>query len=573
MVYDYYCVDCGRQFKAANIMFDLGELTGLRHLLIQEDFDNIDRYDTKLGLVSAYSLLQKVVNERIKNDGFESLDHREVEIEYNLSEYLQIMAKNYGRGNMEYRNLAEKLRMSDLRKDQRSNLLCDLLGLNREDPGTPAEIRFFVDQACSIFKNMGQRDEQDLEKYVCRFHVVPEYFEDKKAGIYTLKYRNKINTGLTDITYYDRIRGYCPECGSPILEGSGRDMHILVGLLGAQAAGKTSTIMALLETMKEHFDNLDIEYPTIPLGERRFKSARRNLNLYENGWAVEKTNISTHSTFNASLLLKSSKHNVPEKLVTFIDIAGELLYDRDRGGVKIEKALEDYPLIDKCNLYIVCSCTTGTEGADVPPDAIIAIAKGIFGKIERKPPMCITLTKTDQFKRNIGYEQDKVAEQLFAEILPSDNYEYSSHLENLKIECKSNPDDSVLESLKWCYKTYKAFENLTYVTMINTRAYGFPAKKYDGKPGQIQLSDDGRPKPENIEELWKWVLKNIGLISTSQGYLFDQIPIRSYKPINGNHYQAIRSQFLNPGPDPEKLKERRGNENKSWFEKLLSWWR
>ena len=560
MSYGYYCVDCGEYYKGNSnkISFDLGELTGLRDMLTKEKKGKLEGYNISLGQVSIGRFLETYKGNGVKvdDDGDGSERYGEAyTIEYTLKTYLYTMALNYGNGYRngyrpnEYTDRVLKLTLNDLYNRPDENILCEFLGLNVTGANTQMEINFFVNQLTTIFqKNSRVHDEQDLNKYVCRFEVRTVLFDDGSGTIETLEYRNNVNKTWTKISYNGRIRGYCPNCGSPIIDGCGRCEHILVGLLGAQSAGKTSTIIALMEYMKNHSDLFGIRHPSsIPSRDKKYNEAFDNMRLYENGWAVKKTNIDDKTTFNASLLLKSNRYKEVERLVTFIDIAGEVLYDAEEGGLNTEQ-MKSYPLIDKCDLYIVCSCTNSKDNT-IPQDAIITIASQIYDRLAQKKPMCIALTKIDQLGEVDSGAEALEDENIFEKIHPVGSYAYAQHLNTLKQGYAQNLDDSVRDALVWCHKTFDTFRNETLVTMINTAAYGYQSTRYEGKTlTSIQISQEGRPRPKGIDDLWRWVLTMSGLIPTSQGYIFKKIPQKnkmdsSAKP---QFYLALQSQFMNP---------------------------
>ena len=61
----------------------------------------------------------------------------------------------------------------------------------------------------------------------------------------------------------EKIRGYCPECNKPVLDGSGKYEHFLVGFLGAQSAGKTSLFVSMINDLPNYFGKLGIELPEV----------------------------------------------------------------------------------------------------------------------------------------------------------------------------------------------------------------------------------------------------------------------------------------------------------------------
>lgn len=562
MSYSYYCVECGEHLDAGEISFDLTELTGIREIITNGRSEKMSAMPVKPGMARVRA--EALVDSAVSPEGgqISVRDGEPIRVAWSLLRYLENIAVSCkGRA---YREKVNDLKLSNLQDDPSGNLLYKVLDLNEDDAYTRNNFDNFIEAIRQIFTlKGGAANGRDLDNYICEFTILPELFPDG-SGIYTIKYMNSVADSWQDVTYGGAIRGYCPRCGGPVLDGCGKHEHVLVGLLGAQSAGKTSTIIAMMDSIRNHFSELGVRYPVpIPLYDKRFMVTRRNIDLYSQGWAVNKTDIdNAYSAFNASILVEAAGYISVGKLLTFVDIAGEVLYDKDKGGLDTD-AMKSYPLIDKCDLYVVCSCARADD-LDVPPDAITNIARQIYIRREHQSPMCIMLTKADQY----GAQQNgmvatrdsaEVRDQgVIDKIVPAGNYAYAIHLNGLKNASKSgNKEERAV--VKWCGKTYGDFRDYSFVTMLYSAAYGYSAKLYDGDINSIPDSHE-RPRPVGIDDLWRWVLTLTGLVRTAGGYRFLHIPERSERPKDSSYYIALKSQFLNPVEEPPAEKP---EENKS----------
>lgn len=130
------------------------------------------------------------------------------------------------------------------------------------------------------------------------------------------------------------------------------------------------------------------------------------LNKY--GWAVGKTDAQVVvEAYNATLLVTRRTGN-KTILLSFVDIAGELCYDQNIQDISLD-ALQSFPLITSCHLYMLCTCVSQMgygnaeenereNAAAIDNRALIQIANGIYRQRNNQdsiPPMCIVITKVD----------------------------------------------------------------------------------------------------------------------------------------------------------------------------------
>lgn len=573
MIHDYYCVDCGRKHRGEEISFDLAEFLGLKNVL-----DSTGSV-SKVTMISVEQL--KKFAERSGIDA--SLLHgNPSKIHITLREFLMIMAENVG--GMELKNQMLEYTRSELEDAVEdvidTGLVNEAVRVEMKERYVSALSNKFI-YTCTLPKedNLGEKEEmnrENLDNYVAQFWVQPEFFEEGKSDqIYTVTYSDEANpVNMKEMVAPRKIRGYCPDCGKPVLENTGKYPHILIGLLGIQSAGKTSLIVSMIEEMMSHYNRYKVKFPNNILCDSRYPYMELNKKLFRNGWAVEKTAAETNTaTFNASLLL-TSEGAEKKAIYTFIDIAGEMCYDKETQTVRAD-ALEMYPLINSCQCYLLCTSINqknygnaesqkkeiaSEEGnmseEKINPQAAMIIVQEIYKKLRRSdnilrpgkllpleiPPLCVVATKADKGSFNmIDIDEDILDKSIFEQMSqtrknPLDDLEISSELfHKSRLEEMSDiyaqlSNEDIQEAIDRCCEVIRDMKQTTYVSMMSCSALGRGAAKYEGDTNAISYykNEEGRKvlfSPVYLEDLWKWILQVTGLIEVEgTGYTFSAIP-------------------------------------------------
>ena len=573
MIYDYYCVDCGNRFAAADICFDLAELlgidikvtdsvankkvtgktsmyslnTGPLKTLFESRSDsekkNIDGIEGKSK--SAKSRLTQIhvtkLWELAQKKGVKLQHNKKVLLRITLMDFLKIMGENAEKDSGKGTLLAEK--MASYKLSELEDALGNVFSTRGSQSENEQMKKEWQDAIKTRFSQLSYRAEEFIQKhkkdetysdlikkmrdntanYEAGFWMKPEFFENgANNSIYTIQYsHNSREAFLKDIRAPYTIRGYCPKCGQPVIDGAGKYPHVLVGMLGAQSAGKTSLIMALIDELENSFSKYQISFPGAPLCDSRYDIMQENRILYNNGWAVRKTNaLSNAGTFNVSFRI-TTKDKVITKLLTLVDIAGEQCYDLKNNRVN-QEAFRNYPVIGQCSMYLLCSCINqnGYGNADgeftvIPPNAVLQIAQQIYEMLPEKtkvPPLCILMTKADMAADNDGKKQ---AGNPFEEICPARNYEFASPLENIKLAYDRTRSQDIRQPLMWCKRAYDDMMGKTYITLLMCSALGRRGIRYSGSIEEIfPYREDGVIKPfqkTRMDDLWKWILQTAGL--------------------------------------------------------------
>ena len=509
MIYDYYCIDCGKKFAGQEIRFDIAELIGLRG-----ENDNEEDFAIKITLVDL-----KKLNEYAKKSGVqENLRHgQEYILKISLQEFLNLMAGN--QGNSTAAETIEKDNYGDLKEILKKLYTGTATGEEQDE-----QIDKFISTINAHFskKKIDDGQERKLTDFVASFRIKPEFFEDGNSdAIYTVKYNYDLNaTNLRELGRGGVIRGYCPACGKIIVKGAGKYQHTLVGLLGAQRAGKTSTIVAMLEELRLNYAQIGISYPGVPLYDSRSKDRDENLKLYQEGWAVKKTVADNNTgSFNATLLIRS-KNGEKEQIFTFVDIAGEQCYDKETKTVNMN-ALQVYPLINGCHIFLLCTGILPDEKKEddneepIPPEAVLEISRGIYSNLREKqnvPPICIVATKADLAGKAV--ENHAKGSNPFAEIKCAEEYLYAREAQYFTTLYESATNEEVRRTLKVCHSAYEELSQETYVSMISCWALGRKAESQGNNKGAYKDPDTGSEKPftrERIDCLCKWIFQVSGI--------------------------------------------------------------
>ena len=586
MIYDYYCVDCGNKLEGTQISFDLGQFLGL---------------STFSGSESARSKATRITAEQLKtlarNSGTELKHGQKVEITLTLRGFLDIIGQN-----SKDPGLRELIRTITYERESLIEVIKEMIDTGENPEVLDGLALQYYNALKSRFEPKNQETDEDKlnpAKYVSSFLIKPIFFDEGESSeIYTVEYAYDRNSPVFNrIKVPTEIRGYCPICGMPVLRETGKYPHVLVGMLGVQSAGKTSSIVAMMQELDCSCRELGLKRPDNALCDSRYKDRMDNVALYKNGWAVRKTLVETNKgTFNASLLLESDQKPVT-KIVTFVDIAGEQCYD-PRTEEMNATALNVYPLIGCCDLYLLCTCIDKTgygnaEGgspADIPAKAMVQIAKNVYDSQRdpaKVPPLCIVLTKTDMV---VDAALKKESHNPFRELLVAPDNLNRKQIDNLINTYDSVQDENVRTPMEWCIDAYNEFKQRTYISMLSCSALGRGGKKYEGDMEELTpYKENGEVVPfvrTRMDDLWRWILQAIGMIdlgpkmrnplrwvpSYGEKYIYGRHTFSEGEPVRRvyteeeavNRCSAVKTLFINSSPDDDSILDA-SNADKPFF--------
>lgn len=577
-MYDYYCVDCGKKLGGEDICFNLAKMLGLQGIqpkLTMVTFAELDALAGKEIDLYAYQPRKQPNGQRIA---------------ITLKQFLKIVGRNYIKEQLHGTISAEIEKHEIERAEQEAELYEypeigkmiedlsaeEMSDAEREELTGWDESALKTSFAPQFIESVDDNNEESKNtgNYAAYIWIKPIFFEGEERKVYSLEYSTEINPSHMEQILEPRlIRGYCPHCGAPVVYGAGKYPHRLIGLLGAQSAGKTSIIISMLNEMQKHFEDYQMAYPDGYLCDSRYGTIDWNLRLFQKGWAVMKTPVKAgENTFNASILLNSNDDTEKEhaQIVTFIDIAGEMCYDWAKKTWSPD-ALKEFPLIAHCDIYLLCTCIDEDaygeidedgKGQRIDADVVLKIAKGIYEKLPSPPPLCIVATKADL----TGVAAGENKKTPFDEIL-SLNPEFFHRNEVIKMRDFYNTclREAIRRPLEWCMTTYRQMAHMTYLSMMSCSALGGTRKQYAISSEDKQKMEEMGQEEKNmllsereikqneekygeamgLDALWQWLLMVLGFKNFAIGDTINEeiLPMNEnyrlpYIPNYGDYYRT-----------------------------------
>lgn len=549
MIYSYYCVDCGRKLDGGNIAFNLSRMLGLeRKMETQSTADGVkqsvylkDNFNDPFTLY----ISGKDLYSYARNSGIIQLENKKtVRIKITLRDVMELFAEK-----ARDKNIQEEILNMGMNDIGDGKFVLDLSGSSgQNEAALQKEAGVFGKRLRMIFDKYAEND-KEKEAHYKEILISPEFIDSMSApeSFYTLRYSsNPLNEGKLENFFYegDKIRGYCPYCHAPVLRGTGKYRHRLVGFIGGSRAGKTSLIIAMLV---ELMNNPKSGFPkVVELTDSRIKYRKRQKTLYQKGWKIEKTQPqSVRDSFNVSIWVENQNRKGEYVVLTLADIAGELCLNSDE---KFDRdAIKNYPLIDQCNLYLLCTCISDAGfrvdgGKGGIENGISTIVDGIEESFSERnecfPPVGIVLTKADYVES--VEKAEPVKENPFRDdnIVRQDKY-FSKGTEMLtrlgKIYDMHHDDSDYSRPLSWAGKLFQDYRKKTYLSILYCSATGRNAEIYSGDAvalAEIPYYTDARGnrlnfKAANVDVLLWWILQVIGCVPVkgSEGYCCYDIPM------------------------------------------------
>lgn len=529
MIYDYYCTNCGNKLYGTDIVFNLAQILDLG----SERFIKFSPIDLR---------------EVAERNNQPLVNGRKIRLKITLFDLLGYIGQDLDTLNQEamqelsYDEFAAGEAMVDLL--QGSSMQNDDVQMNNIKTWVDAITAKLELQEKAGSETLDDAEWlQDTSHYDLYFWVEPVFFEGTEE-IYTIKYSLEENpANLLPFSYKRKIiRGYCPKCNEPIAEGSGKYEHLLVGFLGAASAGKTSLFVSMINDVCHYSEQLGIELPEI-LCDGKYDKIMSAIKLNKYGWAVGKTDAQVVvEAYNATLLVKRRTGN-KTILLSFVDIAGELCYDQNIQDISLD-ALQSFPLITSCHLYMLCTCVSQMgygnaeenereNAAAIDNRALIQIANGIYRQRNNQdsiPPMCIVITKVDMASADANM-QNRGATPFDLNNMPElSGRNFEQHGVNLKDQIiylqniyNATNDGDIIESLDWCKRTYDNSKTMTYMAILACSALGRPGRKFDSEKDNLERGGDNF-QPIQLKEIWSWILCNLGMMPVCGNYYLPYIP-------------------------------------------------
>lgn len=156
-----------------------------------------------------------------------------------------------------------------------------------------------------------------------------EFDEHVKRTLYRVFPDNKFNE-------QGNVR-ICPHCGRELSYAAGMGEEIVVALAGAPRAGKTSCMVALLNTL--YSNNLNDFTIQVDGTDKKWRSLLKEISLYRQGLRVEKTPDKATEVPSFSFKLKVA--GGAAKVLTIVDMPGEF-WVREQGKGLNEEFFNNY---------------------------------------------------------------------------------------------------------------------------------------------------------------------------------------------------------------------------------------
>lgn len=536
MIYDYYCTNCGHKFSGKEILFDLAQILDLHS-------GNSENLFIKFTPEDLRELAER--NEAVLANG------KRVRLKLSLFDLLGYMAQDFrdtvnqeAMQQLTYEEFEQVTAMSNLLKSSSlQNTDVQIENVRALVDGIIAKL----EQEEKTDSNISEEEwNKNTKNYSLYFWVSPIFLEETE-DIYTIRYSCEKNpANLLPFSFSGlEIRGYCPECSQPVLKGAGRYEHILVGFLGAMSAGKTSLFVSMINDLPNYHEKMGIELPEL-LCDGKYKKIKEAIEYNKNGWAVKKTDANAAiEAYNASLMVTKIKDG-RKIILSFIDIAGELCYDKQTQSVSLE-AMQKFPLIISCHLYMLCTCVSqkGYGEADENTEkidnvALMRISTGIYQERRSSddiltrltvPPMAIVITKVDmaahdtqgQVKADNPFSKNNMPELSYHKFSNGDSFNLEEQIKHLEDIYDSVDNGDILEALSWCRKTYDNKKRATYISFIPCSALGMMGEKYNPDKEEF-YNHRNRFNPRKLDVVWTWILCNIGMKPVFDNYCLPYIP-------------------------------------------------
>lgn len=163
------------------------------------------------------------------------------------------------------------------------------------------------------------KNKHAIESKIIFEHVFDADFDDESQRLITVLK----GFGCSAFTPIAR----CPICGAKLSGDFGKYKEIRIGVLGTERQGKSAVLTATYSTFKNGYGNVTIWDNVAGHGDASITTFGKDyLNRYEKNISIKKTETSDTLAYRFSISQGNNRYNL-----LFVDIAGELLFDRQNG--------------------------------------------------------------------------------------------------------------------------------------------------------------------------------------------------------------------------------------------------
>ena len=388
----------------------------------------------------------------------------------------------------------------------------------------------------------------DGEDSVFTFEIKEENDIDNENAPVLVGY----NLHLPSIGYLCLEARVCPKCGTPVFKHAGTAKHQAIAFIGYQAAGKTSTILALAHYAGNYMitgfgsqiwdgkQMIDSVATVEPLDEATELVA--DLENYGKGIAPGKTLATKRAdAYSATFRIKNKSQN-RHYLITLTDLPGELCLEN--GTIDRPRVLNNFPVALSCDAFVACFDT----------QSISASTGGVVNKVMN---VCRWTDEFQKMRASHNQVETYVPTMLLftkCQDLEDPNapaFKPKTLLPLEQMYCLRDEKQLIARNnlYKFVCDQFDQFGQLkrAYHSMMRCSPFGYKA------PSENDLKNGAQPQsptPRNIDRLMRWVLSVSGCIPTEASYALNPAAV----PFKLHDFCISRPQLRNqnPGCDNDK---------------------
>ncbi len=556
MGYDYYCMGCGKQLSQQTVLFDM------QYLLTRD----VKRQFNILKFRMTESELKALIASGTPTEN----GYRACKLTLP-----QIMAVVSNRNNMNDPLIAALTR-EEVAEYQKQGMAVasaavvddDPFGMDddeeleeEEDLASEVEAPYVTPASIQAIEN---KDTANTDKVFTRtnlrsdFEVLQVLFGQEEAFEFQIKEECDIDNEKQDVLVgyslnltvggFLRVEArVCPKCGTPVFSHAGTARHQAVAFIGYQAAGKTSTILALAHYAEnfmitgfgsEIWNGCGMveSVATVELLDRSVRLAA-DLKGYGQGVAPAKTEASQRAdAYSATFRIKNKAQN-RNYLFTLTDLPGELCFDD--GTVDWANVQNNFPVALSCDAFVACfdtrSIQENANGGVVNSVMNVCRWADAFQQMRASHNQVKTYVPTMLlFTKCPDLEVDN------APALPNKVLQPLDQMYFLKDEKRHIAGNQLYNFVREQFNQFGQLQK-AYHAMMRCSPFGYKAPSAnDLEKGAVpQL-----PKPKNIDKLMRWLLSVCGCIPTEAVFALNARAI----PYRLNNFCLSRPQLRSENP-------------------------
>ncbi len=528
MGYDYYCMGCGKQLSQQTVLFDM------QYLLTR---DVKRKFNILKFRMTEAELKALVASGTPTENGYRAC-------KLTLP---QIMGYIGNTNNLRDPNRADDALIASLTLDeiaeyqkqgmtvtsaaaqQKDDFLDDDELEEEEDLGDEVEAPYVTPASIQAIENKDTAlTDRAFTQNSLRsdFEVLQGLFDENGIFAFQIKEECDIDNEKRDVLIgYSlnlTVGGFlkvearvCPKCGTRVFSHAGTAKHQAVAFIGYQAAGKTSTILALAHYAESYMitgfgseiwngcETVD----TVATVELLDPSPRLEADLksYTDGIAPPKTKAGKRADAYSATFLIKNKAQHRNYLFTLTDLPGELCFED--GTVDWANVQNNFPVALSCDAFVACFDTQSMQGGGRAAKKVTNVCKwadafqqmrASHNQVNTYVPTMLLFTKCQDL------------EDPNAPALPNKMLKPLDQMYSLKNEKRHIMGNQVYNFVREQFQEQGQLQK-AYHAMMRCSPFGYKA------PSQDEITAGAvahPPVPKNIDKLMRWLLSVSGSIPT-----------------------------------------------------------